>query len=90
MDGPGVRRRAAAGERVMLTACQGSLQLRCPGCGAVFCVPGVCRGGVVWHRGCDGTSLAEAAVETGEPVVRAVVSWFKDTGRLEVRVCAEG
>lgn len=68
----------------------GSLQLQCPTCLKRFCVPGACRGQTVWHRGCDGDPLEECSVEWGEPVSRAVVSWFQDKGRNEVRGCAEG
>ena len=71
-------------------ACEGSVQLQCPTCGQRFCVPAVCRGAVVWHRGCDGAPLNEVRIESCAGFRRAVVSWFKDVKRNEVRGCAEG
>jgi hypothetical protein len=70
-------------------SCAGSVQLRCPVCRVIFCVPATCRGHIVWHRGCDGDPLAEEDDGFGEPVVRSVVSWFADSKRNEVRPCAD-
>ena len=71
-------------------ACEGSMQLQCPICTQRFCVPAVCRGVVVWHRGCDGGPLNEVWIGSCAGFQRAVVSWFTDKKRNEVRVCAEG
>jgi len=70
-------------------SCAGSVQLRCPVCRRIFCVPAAARAVIVWHRGCDGDPLFEESVEFGEPVVRSVVSWFADKQRNEVRACAD-
>lgn len=67
--------------------CAGMVQLQCPTCSERFCVPAVCHGHIVWHRGCDGEPLREVVSESGDQVTRAVVSWFQDTGRNEVRAC---
>jgi len=70
-------------------ACEGSMQLQCPTCAHRFCVPAACRGVVVWHRHCEGGPLYEVRIESCAWFRRAVVSWFADTKRNEVRVCAE-
>jgi hypothetical protein len=69
--------------------CLHGILLRCPMCGRGFCVPAACNGVEVWHRSC-GCRLE--VLERGVAVKyceRAVVSWFKDTDRNEVRTNEE-
>jgi hypothetical protein len=71
-------------------SCRGVCFLLCADCHTWFCVPAACDGLEIYHRGCDHRLQFGGADCVGRDRVRAVVSWFSDTGRNEVRPCAEG
>lgn len=69
--------------------CKGNQLLWCPKCLTVWCVPGVCRGRVVYHEGCDTELQPLQGVGERNEVSRSVVSYFQAVKRNEVRACAD-